>query len=205
EEALADVEVTGSRRNASYALRLLGDVEARRGDADRARRHFEESLAEAREVGRWMAAEPAVDLANLLTEQRDHAGARALLGEALLPYRGAGDRQGVARSLEGCARLAAAVGSAAQAMRLAGAAAALRTAAGTPLRPAQRVTLDRHLATAGGALGARTASAARAEGQSLAPAQATAQAPALLPAPEPGRPGAGPAPSRPGPPPPPPR
>jgi predicted ATPase/DNA-binding NarL/FixJ family response regulator len=186
EEALAGVGATGSRRNASYALRLLGNVEARRGDADRARRLFEESLAEARQVGRWMAAEPAVDLANLLTEQHDPAGARALLREALRTYRDAGDRQGVARSLEGCARLAAAVGSAAQAVRLAGAAAAVRAAASIPLPPPERLTLDRRLAAARAVLGARAAGAARAEGQTLSSAQATAEALAMLEAPEPG-------------------
>ena len=187
EEALASLEATGSRLNASAALRLLGDVEARQGRADSARKHYEASLAQARQIGRWLAAWSAVHLADLLTEQHDHAGARALLTEALTTYRDAGDRQGIARSLEGCARLAATAGPAAQALRLAGAAAALRAAIGAPLRPAQRVTLDRHLATARGALGARAAGAAWAEGQALPPAQATAEALALLQAPEPGQ------------------
>ena len=148
EQVLAGAAAFGSRRNASFALRLLGDVAARRGDAARARTLLEASLAQGREVGRWLAAWPAVNLADLLTEQHDHAGARALLGEALRTYRDAGDRQGVARSLEGCARLAAAAGPAAQAVRLAGAAAALREAAGAPLPPPERLTLDRHLAAA---------------------------------------------------------
>ena len=79
EQVLAGVEATGSHRNACFALRLLGDVEARRGNVDGARKLLEASLAHGREVGRWLAAWPAVDLADLLIEQRDHAVARALL------------------------------------------------------------------------------------------------------------------------------
>ena len=98
-----------------------------------------------------------------------------------------------------------AAGLAAQAVRLAGAAAALRTAAGTPSPPPERRTLDRHLAAARAALGARAAGAVWAEGQALSSAQATAEALALLEAPEPGpgwpaprRRRVGPARSRPG-------
>ena len=102
----------------------------------------------------------------------------------------------MARSLEGCARLAAAAGLAAQAVRFAGAAAALRKAAGTPSPPPERRTLDRHLAAARAALGARAAGAVWAEGQALSSAQATTEALALLEAPEPGRGGPGGPPAR---------
>jgi DNA-binding CsgD family transcriptional regulator len=126
--------------------------------------------------------------------------ARALLGEALRTYRDAGDRQGVARSLEGCARLAAAAGAAAQAVRLAGAAAAVRAAAGTPLTPPERIVLDRHLAAARASLGSRAAGAAWAAGQTLPPERATVEALAMLEAPEPGQGGPrAPAPGRAGP------
>jgi DNA-binding NarL/FixJ family response regulator len=191
EQVLAGAAAFGSRRNASFALRLLGDVAARRGDADRARPLLEASLARGRDVGRWLAAWPAIHLAELLIEQHDHRPARALLGEALRTYRDAGDRQGVARSLEGCAGLAAAAGPAAQAVRLAGAAAALRAAAGTPATPPERRSLDRHLAAARAALGARAAAAVWSEGQALSSAQATAEALALLAAPAAPAPGQG--------------
>ena len=78
EEALAGAGATGSRRNASS--RCACWAPSRRagatppGPAGSSRR-----ASPAREVGRWMAAEPAVHLANLLTEQHDRAGARALL------------------------------------------------------------------------------------------------------------------------------
>jgi DNA-binding NarL/FixJ family response regulator len=97
----------------------------------------------------------------------------------------------MARSLEGCARLAAAAGAAAPAVRLAGATAALRAAASTPLPPPERSTLDRHLAAARATLGARAAGAAWSEGLALSPAQASADALTMLEAPrmDPGGPG----------------
>jgi DNA-binding CsgD family transcriptional regulator len=172
----------------AFALRLLGDVEARHGNAERARELLEASLAHGREVGRWLAAWPAVDLADLLIEQHDHAGARAALREALITYRDAGDRQGVARGLEGCARLAATKELVTLAVRLAGAAAALRAAAQAPLSPPEREALDRHLPAARARLGTRAAAGAWAEGQTLSPAQATAEAMKLLDTPEQGQP-----------------
>jgi ATP/maltotriose-dependent transcriptional regulator MalT len=188
EQVLAGVEATGWHRNACFALRLLGDVEARQGNADRARTLLEASLAHGRQVGRWLAAWPAVNLAHLLAEQHDPAGARALLREALISYRDAGDREGVARSLEGCARLAATEGLAAQAVRLAGAAAALRVAAGSPLPTEEQLALDRHLAPARATLGGRAADAAWAAGRSWPAEQATAEALAILEPPDRGQP-----------------
>jgi predicted ATPase/DNA-binding CsgD family transcriptional regulator len=192
EQVLAGVEMAGSHRNACFALRLLGGVEARQGNSDRARKLLETSLAHGREVGRWLAAWPAVEFADLLIEQQEHNEARALLREALSTYRDAGDREGVASSLEGCARLAARVGRATQAVHLAGAAAALRVAAGTPAR-GQRTTFDRRLAEARATLGPRAADAAWAEGLSLPPPQAAAEALALLDTSEEGQPARGPA------------
>src|SRR5207244_12974092 len=118
-------------RKAGFARRLRGDVDAGQGNRDRARELLEASLAHGREVGRWLAAWPAADLADLLIEQRDHTAARPLLREALITYREAGDREGVADSLEGCARLAAVVGLAAPAVRLAGGCAEFGAAGGT--------------------------------------------------------------------------
>jgi predicted ATPase/DNA-binding CsgD family transcriptional regulator len=186
EQALASADAVGSRLNASMGLRLLGDVEARQGHLDRARALFEAGLVHAREIGRWFAAWPASHLADVLVEQHDLAGARALLRETLTTYRDAGDRQGIARTLEGCARLASTLGRAAEALRLAGAAAGLRTTIGAPLPPAERTTLERHISEARTTLGPRAANAAIAAGQALSTAQTTAEALALLAEPEPG-------------------
>jgi non-specific serine/threonine protein kinase len=187
EQVLAGVEATGWHRNACFALRLLGDVEARQGNPERARPLLEASIAHGREVGRWLAAWPAVNLAELLIEQHDHATARALLRESLITYRDAGDREGVTRSLEACARLAAARGLATQAVRLAGAAATLYAATTVGSPPQERITRDRHVAAASATLGARAADAAWAAGQSLPLQDATAEALSVLEAPEQGQ------------------
>jgi non-specific serine/threonine protein kinase len=176
ERVLGSGDAAGSPRDACFALQLLGKVEARQDHADRARKLLERSLAYGREVGRWLAAWPALDLAELLIEQGDHASSRGLLREALMTYRDAGGPLGVARSLEGCARLAASTGKAIQAVRLAGAAAALRSAAQTPMSPPERIALERHLPAARASLGSQGTSVAWGEGQSLPPAQAIAEA-----------------------------
>jgi DNA-binding CsgD family transcriptional regulator len=133
-----------------------------------------------------VAAWPASHLADLLIAQHDLAGARALLAEALTIYRDAGDRQGIARTLEGCARLASTMGRAADALRLAGAAAGLRTSIGAPLPPAERMTLDRHLIVARTTLGARAADVAVSACQALSAARAIAETLELLAEPQPG-------------------
>ncbi|MCA1644460.1 MAG: LuxR C-terminal-related transcriptional regulator [Chloroflexi bacterium] len=186
EQALASADPVGSRLNASMGFRLLGDVEARQGNVDRAGELFEASLAHAREIGRWLAAWTANHLADLRVEQHDLAGARALLKEALTTSHDAGDRQGLARTFEGCARLASATSRAGEALRFAGAAASLRTNIGAPLPPAERATLERYISVARMTLGPRAADAAVSAGQALSVAQTIAEALDLLAEPEPG-------------------
>ena len=59
EQALVGVEPARWHRNACFALRLLGDVAVRQGNAEHARTLFEASIVHGREVGRWLAAWPA--------------------------------------------------------------------------------------------------------------------------------------------------
>jgi DNA-binding NarL/FixJ family response regulator len=75
---------------------------------------------------------------------------------------------------------------AAEALRLAGAAAGLRTSIGAPLPPAERTTLERHISMARTILGPRAADAAVSEGQDLSAAQTIAEVLDLLAEPEPG-------------------
>jgi tetratricopeptide (TPR) repeat protein len=78
-----------------------------------------------------------------------------------------GDRTLLAHFLEGFSGLACALGQHRRAVRLGGAAAALREAAGAPLSPAWQHLAQRWLAISRQALGEETASAAWAAGQSL--------------------------------------
>jgi predicted ATPase/DNA-binding CsgD family transcriptional regulator len=195
EQALASADSVGSRLNASMGLRLLGDVEARQGNVDRARELYEASLGYAREIGRWFAAWPASHLADLLVDQHELAAAHALVEETLITYRDAGDRQGIARALEGCARLASTLGRAVEAFRLSGAAAGLRESIGAPLPPAERITLERHLSAARTRLGSRAANTAASEGRALTTAEALGEALELLVEPQTGPSTTAPAPS----------
>ena len=92
--------------------------------------------------------------------------ARAFLAESLPVHREVGNRFGIARALEGYAALAARA-QPARALRLAGAAAALRAALGRPMAPAERPIYEGRLEPARRALGPRAADAARAAGAAL--------------------------------------
>ena len=188
-QVLGKDDAGGSRRDACFALRLLGDVEARQGNRARARELLEASLAHGREVGRWLAAWSALDLADLLIEQ-DPEAARRLLQEALTAYRDAGDREGVAATLEVSARFAAAVGLAAAALRLGGATAALRATVGALSGPG-RSHLHAYFDGARATLGAGPADVAWTQGMSLSYGRAISEALALLDSPAPARPDVG--------------
>jgi hypothetical protein len=84
-------------------------------------------------------------------------------------------RWGVPFLLDGFARVAAGEGHAARALRLAGAAAALRADGGAAPGPSWRADLDEHLAPARRALGA-AAERCWAEGQALSDEAALAYA-----------------------------
>ena len=72
------------------------------------------------------------------------------------------------------------IGRITEAIRVAGAAAALRDNIGAPLPPAERTALERHLSVARTTLGSQAADLALAEGRVVSPAQAIAEAMALL-------------------------
>jgi hypothetical protein len=93
-------------------------------------------------------------------------------------YYGSEEEWRIADALEGYGALAAAQGAPRRALRLAGAAAALRERErGTrPLSPREQITRDRRLAPARQALSAEEQAAAWAEGQAMTLEQAIADA-----------------------------
>jgi predicted ATPase/DNA-binding CsgD family transcriptional regulator/DNA-binding XRE family transcriptional regulator/Tfp pilus assembly protein PilF len=174
EEALA---LASHPRSVSQALTILGDISYREGDWAKARTFLEASVARARELGERILVRVALpSLAHVLIEQADYAQADALLTENLALARDHGDREGVRRGLEGFAHLAAAQGRPASAVRLVGAAAALREAIGAPLSPSERATRERWLASARDVLGEQASALAWAEGRAISLEQAMAHA-----------------------------
>jgi len=87
-----------------------------------------------------------LNLGVVAREQSEHAEAASLLGHGLLLAEEYGDRTLLAHCFEGLSGLASAVGEHERAIRLGGAAAALREATGAPLPPAWRPIIEHWLA-----------------------------------------------------------
>jgi len=128
------------------ALHGLGDVAKAEGDYPVARSYYLESLSLFRKIeNRWEIASVQRDLASLSREQGDCAAATAGYMEALSMFRALGHRRGIARVLEYLACCAAEQARPERALKLAGAAAALREKLGTPLSAAELAELDQNL------------------------------------------------------------
>jgi hypothetical protein len=93
----------------------------------------------------WGIASVLSDLARLSAADGQHRHAENLYGESVKIFRDLGDNRGIARVLECFAVGAAEQSRPQQALRLAGATAALRQRIGTPLIPAEQSKLERKL------------------------------------------------------------
>lgn len=140
----------------------------RQGDYGRARELHREALSYYREAG--FAAEVAHSLASLgyVEELRgDLAAAQARHRESLRLARDLPDQRTLAFVLEGLACVAAARQQPERAAALLGAAESIRTRAGAPLPPQERVDVQRAAEAAVGALGLETFSAELERGRRM--------------------------------------
>jgi predicted ATPase/DNA-binding CsgD family transcriptional regulator/DNA-binding XRE family transcriptional regulator len=168
QAALVRATEVGWTVGISVARRVLGAVSLRQGDYPAATALLEASLADARELGaRWWIVETLAPLGQLALEQGDVGQAHTCLAESLKLAQELADRASMVRALEGLAQLGAVQGAPRHALRLAGAAAALRDSIRAPLAPVERSRLERRLASARRTLGERAAQAAWAEGRAL--------------------------------------
>lgn len=153
EESLGLRREIGDRWAIGNSLNNLALVVRDLGATTEARQLLEECAAINREVGdRWSIANTLGSLADVALSQRDHAAAREFLVENVLINRDLGDRAGLAFSLEFFARLAAAQHQPERALRLAGAAARVRSEIGAPLSPSEQERLDQSLASSAAGL-----------------------------------------------------
>jgi predicted ATPase/DNA-binding CsgD family transcriptional regulator/DNA-binding XRE family transcriptional regulator len=175
EAGLALARETGDEHGMALHVTGLGRVAHAQGDHVRAARLLDAGLARFTDLHdkRWVAASRQA-LALVACSQGDAPRARGLLRASLAARRELGDRAGIAACLEALAAVAAGERPE-HALRLAGAADALRTALGEALSPAAQATRRRWLEPARRAAGARAA-AAWADGQTLAVEQAIASA-----------------------------
>ena len=176
EEALPLAREDGDAYGIAFVLTTLGEAVLAAGDPARAAALGEEGLATFRRIGHaWGVALALTRLGDAALGRGDRARAAALHRESLALSGGLGDPRMAADALEGLAR--AEVGTdPALAMRLLGAAEALRDRLGTPHPPTRRAGHRRAVATARAALGDAAFAAAQAAGAALTLEQALAAA-----------------------------
>jgi predicted ATPase/class 3 adenylate cyclase len=151
EESLAIRRELGDEVRMASSLSNLGIVAFEQEDLDDAEARFVEALELDRAHGNEWGAGAALDnLAAVAIERGDSERARELNSEVLVSAQRVGDQELIAFGLEKAAILAATEEQAARAGRLAGAADAVREAAGIDRSDFDRVWLDRHLSGVAG-------------------------------------------------------
>jgi predicted ATPase/DNA-binding winged helix-turn-helix (wHTH) protein len=168
EECLAIFQGLGDRTGVAWSLNSQGDVARDRGDTQAARELYGQGLAIFRELGdRWGIAGTLADLGTMSREERDFSAAHSLYRESLKLFQELEHKRGIARLLECFACAAAAQSHSERALRLAGAAAALRQKIGAPLTPAENAKLESSLECARPGLNETSTTAAWLEGCEL--------------------------------------
>ncbi len=177
EESLILMREIGDPMGTASALNNLALLVRTQGDNAEARRLLEESLDLKRQLGeKWGIANTLSSLGDVLIDLEMWAEAREALIESLRLNGELGDRTALAFVLEFLASLAAAAQRAEAALRLGGAAEALRESLGATLAPQERAKLERRLDPARVALGADAAGAAWQAGRDLSLDEAVALA-----------------------------
>ena len=168
EECLAIFRGLGDRTGVAWSLNYQGDVARDQGDSAAAQALYEQGLVIFRELGdRWGIAGTLADLGSLAREQRNYPRGYSLYRESIKIFQELEHKRGIARLLECFACSAAAQLDAERALRLAGAAAALRQNIGAPLTPAEQAKLEASLHLARQALSNTAGVAAWLEGWTL--------------------------------------
>jgi non-specific serine/threonine protein kinase len=180
EAGLALARGAGLPEPTVLALHNLGFQAWQRGEAVQAICRLEEAVTLAREHEiTWLVPNILLGLGFATTDLGDFAQAATYLREGLALGHVRGSLGDVVEGMEGLARLSAAIGQAAQAARLFGAAATLREEIATPYVPSERVWMDPILADLQATLGPERFAAAWEQGAALSREDAVAAALAL--------------------------
>jgi len=146
EQAFSRFQALGDRFGMAWSLNHQGDVARAQGDLLAARRVYEQGLDIFREQNDGPGiANSLLDLGRLASEEGDHVRAHTFFAESLRISRQLGRKWDLAGVLEEMARSAVRQGGWQRALRLAGAATALRQMIGAPLAPTEKVKLDADL------------------------------------------------------------
>jgi tetratricopeptide (TPR) repeat protein len=169
EEAQALFQQLGDEVGVAWELRHQGDIARDRHDRARAESLYQQSLSAFQSMGdAWSTGSLLIDLGNLALSVGEVAKGVDYFREAAEAFQHlGGHKRGLARVIEGLAVAASLEGDAGRAIRLAGAAAALRAASGTPLTSTEQRLLTTGLEAANAALSADERSKAWSEGWSM--------------------------------------
>jgi predicted ATPase len=155
----------------------LARVASVQGDYDEADARMTDSLTTFRKLGeRWSIATALDNLGYVALQRGAWATARSFFAECLTVRLELGGKQGIAEILEGYGALAAVEGRPEQALRLAGAAFALRKEIDAPLGPIEQSRLDLLLQPARLAIGPDASARAWQQGSLMALDEALAEA-----------------------------
>jgi tetratricopeptide (TPR) repeat protein len=146
EECLSTFRELGDRNGIAWSLNYEGDVAHEQGDDAGASALYEQSLTVFKEIGdKWGIAGCLIDLGNLARDHRDYETARSQYAESMKLFQELGQKRGVARLLDCLACSAALQCKPERALRLAGAAAAMRRILGAPLPLTDQTRLEKTL------------------------------------------------------------
>ncbi len=168
QECLSIYRELGDHASMAWSLDHQGDVALEQGDRASARSLYEQALAMFRELNdKAGIARTLTDLGNLACNENAHEKSWPLYAEALALFSELSETRDITRVLEGMACAGADAGNGERALRLAGAAAALRQSFGTPLSSATKAHLERKLEAARAKLATGDAARAWMEGSRM--------------------------------------
>jgi predicted ATPase len=168
ETTLQAFRAAGDARGMAAALNGLGDVAAAQGDFTGARRLYDDSLRSFQQIGDlWGVAGVLRDLGDLACRAGDRSLVPDFYKQALEIFHKLGHRRGMARILEHLAACAIYKSRSDCALKLAGAAAAMREKLGISLSQGEQEELDRTIKSACENLPAAEQSRAWEEGRSM--------------------------------------
>ena len=149
DECMQIFNQVGDGSGVAWSLNSKGDLARATGDIEGAHSLQQQSLAAFRRLGdNWGIAGTLHDLGTLHSDAGEHAQAQRLYAESLKHYRDLSHQRGVARVLESFAMSAVEQGRAEFALRMAGAAAALRQRLHAPLAASEQSRLESSLTQA---------------------------------------------------------
>jgi tetratricopeptide (TPR) repeat protein len=177
EESRSIFHALGDKTGTAWSLNYEGDIARDQGENVTAQALYEQSLEIFRELDdKWGIAGCLVDLGDLARDRGDDQSAYAHYEESMKLFEQLGQKRGIARLLDCLACFAALRDKPERALRLAGAAAAMRRVLGVSLPLTEKARLEKTLELARQSMSPAQASAAWMAGWTTVPDKVVAEA-----------------------------